>query len=161
TVQDAANEGKDAITGAAQDAVNKVTDEGQKAADRVSSDGRRILSDVAAEGRTVLDQVAAEGRRAADTIAAEVRRAREIVNQADAGWTQHRRYQERLLTDNEKNLARTVFEKTLPYGAIYLSNGLGLGGRAYTIPHPLHVGSYVIHIGPSIFPDATDSSVEQ
>lgn len=47
----------------------------------------------------------------------------------------------------------------MPYGAIYLSNGLGLKRRAYTIPHPLHLGSYVIHIGDEAFPDATDSSI--
>jgi hypothetical protein len=64
-----------------------------------------------------------------------------------------------LLTDAEKDLARKVFEETLPYGAIYLSNGLGLQQRAYTIPHPLHLGSYVIHIGPDAFPDATNSSI--
>lgn len=68
-------------------------------------------------------------------------------------------YAERLLTDAEKDLARQVFEETLPYGAIYLSNGLGLERRAYTIPHPLHLGSYVIHIGDETFPDATNSSI--
>jgi hypothetical protein len=68
-------------------------------------------------------------------------------------------YDERLLTDAEKDLARKVFEETLPYGAIYLSNGLGFGHRAYTIPHPLHLGSYVIHIGDETFPDATNSSI--
>ena len=68
-------------------------------------------------------------------------------------------YAERLLTDAEKDLARKVFAETLPYGAIYLSNGLGLQRRAYTIPHPLHLGSYVIHIGDETFPDATDSSI--
>jgi hypothetical protein len=160
TVKDAASDGKDAVVDATSDAVDKVTDEGKKAADRVSSDGRRILSQVAAEGRAALDQVAAEGRRAADAIAAELRRARDNINQAGAGLgTPPPLYRERLLTDDEKNLARAVFEKTLPYGAIYLSNGVGLGGRAYTIPHPAHVGSYVIHIGPAIFKDATDSSV--
>jgi len=68
-------------------------------------------------------------------------------------------YAERLLTDAEKVLARRVFEETLPYASIYLSNGLGLGRRAYTIPHPLHLGSYVIHIGEETFPDATDASI--
>jgi hypothetical protein len=68
-------------------------------------------------------------------------------------------YAERLLTDAEKNLARKVFEETLPYDAIYISNGLGLQRRAYTIPHPLHLGSYVIHIGDETFPDATNSSI--
>ena len=63
------------------------------------------------------------------------------------------------MTKDERNLAHSVFEDTLPYGAIYLSNGLGFGKRPYTIPHPLRAGSYVIHIGPKIFEDATDSSV--
>lgn len=56
---------------------------------------------------------------------------------------------ERLLNDDEKALARRVFQETLPYGAIYLSNKKGLGQRAYTIPHPTHAGAYVIHIGES------------
>jgi hypothetical protein len=68
-------------------------------------------------------------------------------------------YAERLLTDAEKDLARQVFEETLPYQKIYLSNGLGLGHRPYTVPHPLHLGSYLIHIGPQFFPDATNSSI--
>jgi hypothetical protein len=101
-----------------------------------------------------------EGEQAVDksagAVASELRKARGIISGDVDGFV--RPYAERLLTAAEKDLARQVFEETLPYGLIYLSNGLGLGERAYTIPHPLRLGSYLIHIGPQIFPDATDSS---
>ena len=63
------------------------------------------------------------------------------------------------MTRKEKALARKVFKSTLPYGTIWLSNASGLGRRACTLPHPLHAGGYVIHIGPEIFRDATNASV--
>ena len=102
-----------------------------------------------------------EGEQAVDksagAVAGELRKARGIISGDVDGFV--RPYAERLLTAAEKDLARQVFEETLPYGLIYLSNGLGLGERAYTIPHPLRLGSYLIHIGPQIFPDTTDSSI--
>lgn len=99
-------------------------------------------------------------KRVVDAIAGKLNKARGIVSgDADAFVRPSAPYAERLLTDAEKDLARQVFEEALPYGAIYLSNGLGLGQRAYTIPHPLHLGSYLIHIGDATFPDATDSSI--
>lgn len=136
-IADAAQDGKDAVVNTTKDVVNEVVDEGHK----------------------VADKIAAEGRRAEETIADDLGKARGILSGGIAGIAKPGpAYKERLLTNAEKDLARTVFEETLPYGTIYLSNGLGLGHRAYTIPHPLHIGSYVIHIGPEIFPDATDSS---
>ena len=99
-------------------------------------------------------------KRVVDAIVGKLNKARGIVSgDADAFVRPSAPYAERLLTDAEKDLARQVFEEALPYGAIYLSNGLGLGQRAYTIPHPLHLGSYLIHIGDATFPDATDSSI--
>ena len=99
-------------------------------------------------------------KRFVDAIAGKLNKARGIVSgDADAFVRSSAPYAERLLTDAEKDLARKVFKDALPYGAIYLSNGLGLGQRAYTIPHPLHLGSYLIHIGDATFPDATDSSI--
>ena len=99
-------------------------------------------------------------KRIVDAIASKLNQARGIVSgDADALVRPSSPYAERLLTDAEKDLARQVFEEALPYEAIYLSNGLGLGQRAYTIPHPLHLGSYLIHIGDATFPDATDSSI--
>jgi hypothetical protein len=98
--------------------------------------------------------------KAKDAVGDELNKARGIVSGGIDGLTQPvPPYAERLLTEAEKDLARKVFAETLPYRAIYLSNGLGLQQRAYTIPHPLHLGSYVIHIGPDAFPDATDSSI--
>ncbi len=105
----------------------------------------------------LLDKARAIANKGDQAVADELRRARGIVSGDVDGFV--RPYAERLLTDAEKDLARQVFEENLPYGAIYLSNGLGLGKRPYTIPHPLHLGSYLIHIGPQIFPDATDSSI--
>lgn len=99
-------------------------------------------------------------KRVSDVIAGTLNKARGIVSGDAAAFARLRApYAERLMTDAEKNLARQVFEETLPYEAIYLSNGLGLGQRAYTILHPLHLGSYVIHIGKETFPDATNASV--
>ena len=98
-------------------------------------------------------------KRFVDAVAGKLNKARGIVSgDADALVRPSSPYAERLLTDAEKDLARQVFEEALPYEAIYLSNGLGLGQRAYTIPHPLHLGSYLIHLGDATFPDATDSS---
>ena len=99
-------------------------------------------------------------KRVVDAIAGKLNKARGIISgDADAFARPGTPYAERSLTDAEKDLARQVFEETLPYEAIYLSNGLGLGQRAYTIPHPLHLGSYLIHIGDATFPDATNSSI--
>ncbi|MGH9901998.1 MAG: hypothetical protein ACRD68_09325, partial [Pyrinomonadaceae bacterium] len=60
-------------------------------------------------------------------------------------------YRERLITSREADQARKVFQATLPYGAIWLSNGLGFGQRPYAIPHPTRWGSYLIHFGPADF----------
>jgi hypothetical protein len=60
-------------------------------------------------------------------------------------------YRERLLAGFEADQARKVFQETLPYGAIWISNGLGVGQRPYTIPHPRYAGSYLIHFGPDGF----------
>lgn len=68
---------------------------------------------------------------------------------------------ERLLTQSEISLAKKVFEKTLPYGAIYLSDALGLQERAYTVPHPAMIGSYLINIGTDGFADASTTANDQ
>ena len=160
TIVDTAEKGKDAVSNATQAAVNDVTQEGRKAADEVAAETRNVISNVAADGRAALERIAAEGRKALDMIGDEARKVRGSLSGAVSGFKDPGPpYEERLLTKAERNLAHSVFADTLPYGAIYLSNGLGFGKRAYTIPHPLHIGSYVIHIGPQIFTDATDSSV--
>ena|SRR2546421_1211790 len=108
----------------------------------------------------LLDKAKALADKAEQAVSDELKKVRGIASgDIDELIRSSASYAERLLTDAEKNLARQVFEETVPYGAVYLSNGLGLKRRAYTIPHPLHLGSYVIHIGEQTFPDATNSSI--
>ncbi len=108
----------------------------------------------------LLDKAKALADKAEQTIADDLKKVRGIASgDIDALIRSSASYAERLLTDAEKNLARQVFQETVPYDAVYLSNGLGLKQRAYTIPHPLRPGSYVIHIGEATFPDATNSAV--
>jgi polyhydroxyalkanoate synthesis regulator phasin len=158
-----ANKGEqavDKIVNATEEATKTVVNEARDTVDEVVQESRKDAGEVAAESRKVVSTIAAEGHGAADAIANELRKARGIISGDIDGFVHPSSpYAERLLTGAEKDLARQVFEETLPYGTIYLSNGLGLGRRAYTIPHPLHLGSYVIHIGPETFPDATDSSI--
>src|SRR6185295_1941120 len=54
-----------------------------------------------------------------------------------------------------------VFGETLPYGAIYLSNAVGLQERAYTVPHPAKGASYLINIGADGFADATTAAIDR
>ena len=90
----------------------------------------------------LLDKAKALADKAEQAVSDELKKVRGIASgDIDELIRSSASYAERLLTDAEKNLARKVFEETLPYGAIYLSNGRGLGQRAYTIPHPLHIGS--------------------
>ena len=150
----------DKIVNATQEAANTVVSETKDAVNEVAQEGRKGADAVAAESRKVVSTIAAEGHKAGDAVVDELKKARGLASGDIDGFVHPSPpYAERLLSDAEKDLARQVFEETLPYGAIYLSNGLGLERRAYTIPHPLHLGSYVIHIGPQIFPDATDSSI--
>lgn len=145
--------------GSLKDAVKAVVKEGEKIVEAIGDAAQQGKDAVVNTTHDAADKVAVEGRKAEGAIAGDLTKARGIISGAVDGFTHPGpAYEERHLTDTEKDLARTVFEETLPYGAVYLSNGLGLGRRAYTIPHPLHLGSYVIHIGPEIFADATDSS---
>lgn len=154
--------------------VKDAAETGAEKAKETAGDAADTASDaaktVAAETRRGVTQVAAEVERGVERIRDTVTKGLEAiadgtpVTGTDAGYAvplppPPDPYKERLLTDDEKNLARGVFGSTLPYGAIWLSNGLGLGQRPYTIPHPLHLGSYVVHFGPAGFDDATDSSV--
>ena len=38
---------------------------------------------------------------------------------------------------------------------------MGLQERAYTIPHPLKLGSYLVNIGPDGFVDASSAAIDQ
>ena len=142
------------------DKAKALANKGEQAVDKIVNATGEATKTVVNRAEDVVDQVAQEGRKGVDFVGDELNKARGIVSGGVDGFTRPaQRYAERFLTHAEKDLARKVFEEALPYGAIYLSNGLGLQQRAYTIPHPLHLGSYVIHIGPDAFPDATDSSV--
>lgn len=141
------------------DKVKALANKGEQAVDKIVNATEEATTTVAGKAEDAVNEVVQEGRKGADAVADELRRARGIISgNADGFVRASSTYAERLLTDAEKNLARKVFAETLLYGSIYLSNGRGLGQRAYTIPHPLHLGSFVIHIGPDIFRDATDSS---
>lgn len=56
----------------------------------------------------------------------------------------------RLMNEMERRVAWTVFQHTVPYDHIYLSSGLGAGNRPFTIPDPLSVGDFIIHLGPQV-----------
>ena len=148
-----------ALANKGEQAVGKIVNAAEDATKTVVSEAKDAASEVVSEGRKGAAAIAAGERKAAGAVADELRKAKGIISgNADGFIRASATYTERLLTDAEKKLARRVFEETVPYGKIYLSNGRGFGQRAYTIPHPLHLGSYVIHIGPDIFRDATDSS---
>jgi hypothetical protein len=44
-----------------------------------------------------------------------------------------------------------VFEDTLPYDRIWISNKLGAGGAPYTIPHPQRLTQWLINLGPDVY----------
>ena len=135
--------------------VNAVVKEGEHVVDAAENAADKATD----KAKDVIDEVADKGHQAGHAVADDINKVRGIVSGDVSAFTKPGApYAERKLTDNEKTLARKVFEETLPYGSIYLSNGLGLGRRAYTIPHPVHIGSYVIHVGKDIFKDATDSA---
>lgn len=141
------------------DKVKALANQGEQAVEKIVDAAAEATNTVVDKAEDVVDEVVADARKGAGFVGEELHKARGIVSGGIDGFAHASPpYAERFLTDAEKDMARRVFEETLPYGAIYLSNGLGLQRRAYTIPHPLHLGSYVIHIGPDAFPDATDSS---
>lgn len=82
------------------------------------------------------------------------------VNQASSAASSASSYRERLINGREADQARKVFRDTIPYGRVYVSNGLGFQQRAYTIPHPVKLGFYIIHIGPDGFADAVSRNSE-
>jgi hypothetical protein len=142
------------------DKVKALANQGEQAVEKIVDAAAESTKTVVDKAENVVDEVVEEGRKGAGFVGEELHKARGIASGGIDGFAHASpTYAERFLTDAEKDLARTVFEETLPYGAIYLSNGLGLQSRAYTIPHPLHLGSYVVHIGPDAFPDATNSAV--
>ena len=76
------------------------------------------------KAKALANEVVHDGRKGADAVADELRKARGIISgNADGFVRPGSPYAERLLTDAEKDLARQVFEETLPFGAIFLSSG--------------------------------------
>lgn len=69
-------------------------------------------------------------------------------------------YRERLITQREADQARKIFRETVPYNRVYVSNGLGAQQRVYTIPHPVKLGFYIIHIGPNGYSNAVGGNIE-
>jgi|SRR5882724_854235 len=134
----------------------------EKAAETVVDDGGKVVNELIDHGRKTAETVVDNGNKVVDAGTTEARKGLgSLVKTSSSPQLAMPvptvpAYAERLLTDQEKSLAMSVFSKSLPFGAVYLSNGLGLGQRPYTIPHPLHAGAYVIHIGPDVFPDATN-----
>jgi hypothetical protein len=138
------------------DKAKALASKGEQAVEKILDTAADATSTVINSAENAVNEVVEEGRKGAGAVGDELNKARGIISgDVDAFNRPSAPYAERFLTDAEKDLARRVFEDTLPY----LSNGLGLERRAYTIPHPLHLGSYVTHIGPDAFPDATNSSI--
>lgn len=51
----------------------------------------------------------------------------------------------RTLGEKEKAIAYQVFERSIPYSRVIVSDGLGYNGRPYTLPEM--GGTYVLHVG--------------
>lgn len=52
----------------------------------------------------------------------------------------------RYLASGEERLARSVFEGSLPYKRIVISDGLGLDNRPFTVPEPM-TSRYILNLG--------------
>lgn len=141
------------------DAGSKVVDASSKVVKDVKKEGEKAVKTV----KDTADDAADAAKKAANAVATGAGKVVSAgaagVKSVGGGLKDAVIHAERLLTEKEKRLAKKVFADSLPYGDIYLSDGLGFGERQYTIPRPLHPGTYLIHIGPKIFPDATKSSV--
>jgi outer membrane protein OmpA-like peptidoglycan-associated protein len=52
----------------------------------------------------------------------------------------------RHLASKETAIARSVFEKSIPYSRVIISDGLGYGDRPFTLPEAM-TGNYILHVG--------------
>lgn len=156
-VKEAIGDSAGDVTAGATAAAGDVSDATQEAVATIASETRRGVAEIETEVRQGLTRIVATVTKAAEAVTLGGPGA----GGAMAGLAPPDRdeFQERLLTEDEKNLAREVFQATIPYGAVWLSNVVGLDERPYTVPHPRRAGSYVIHFGRDGFADATDSSV--
>jgi hypothetical protein len=53
----------------------------------------------------------------------------------------------RYLAFKEIEIAKSVFGDTVPYSKVYITDGLGLDGRPYTLPRPATSREYIVHAG--------------
>lgn len=64
----------------------------------------------------------------------------------------------RKMTEDEKIFARQIFENSLPYDDIYVSNTIGAGNRQYVTPEFKHDGGWIMHLGRAMYAGATLTS---
>ncbi|HEX2203027.1 MAG TPA: hypothetical protein VHG91_07005 [Longimicrobium sp.] len=148
TVAETMSDGAEAASEAAEESAETVGEGAREVADALGDQARRAAGAVA----EIVGVLATEGAAVWAAVSAG---AAAFSEHAGRAARETGAYQERLITEAEEVFARQVFGDTLPYGAIWLSNGLGFEQRAYTIPHPRYLGSYVVHIGPGAFDDPT------
>lgn len=64
----------------------------------------------------------------------------------------------RSLTGPEKEIIWQVFRQTLPSDQVFVTDGLGLGGRPYCNPNPnLLQGGYLMNVGPTNYGNLSSS----
>jgi hypothetical protein len=160
-VVDAVAEAAQTTTSQAKEVAGDLADEVRQGVEAAGPHLRRGIGAAA----FAADWVVRESRRQAQMIAAEFRAAAEAAaEEEDAAHEPWRtpqpdftasaeppEYEERQLTEAEEVWARRVFRDTLPYGITYLSNQLGLHGKPYTVPHPTHLGAFILHVGPDVY----------
>lgn len=61
----------------------------------------------------------------------------------------------RAITFEEKTFAESVFENTLPWDKIIISNTIGAGNRQYVTPELKYGGGWIMHLGPQMYGGAT------
>lgn len=160
----AAQELGDAVAETLSDGAGDASEAAEETADTVGEGAREVADALGDQARRAAGAVA----EIAGVLATEGAAAWAAVSAGVAAFAEHAgraarepgAYRERQITEAEEVFARRVFGDTLPYGAIWLSNGLGFQQRAYAIPHPRFLGAYLIHIGPAAFdaPTADESA---
>lgn len=61
----------------------------------------------------------------------------------------------RKITEPEKRFAEQVFQNTLPWDKIYISNTIGAGQRQYVTPQARHDGGWIMHLGAAMYAGST------
>src|SRR5438132_12039500 len=118
------------------DKLKTAVGKGEQAVDKIVDATQEATKSVVSEAQDAANEVVKKGRQGAGAVADELKKARGIASGDIDGFVRPSApYVERLLADTEKDLASQFFENTMPYGAIYISNCMVLGCRAYTILH--------------------------